>query len=229
MRFCTNIAVACLILICGGAVAPASGPDDDPALKGMKLIYSHDFEDGNIERYQPTDATAWKLAETDGNKVYSLTKKKSDFEPPVRSPYNRSLIRDLKVRSFVLDVRMKSTHPDYGHRDLCLFFGYQDDSHLYYVHFGRKTDDHANQIFIVNEQPRTKISTKTTPGTEWTDDWHRGRIIRNADTGEIRVYFDDLSTPVMTATDRTFAEGLVGFGSFDDIGDFDDIRLYVPE
>jgi hypothetical protein len=142
---------------------------------------------------------------------------------------NRNLIRDLKVSSFVMDIRFQSTIPTYDHQSLCLFFGYQDDSHLYYVHFGKKADDHANQIFIVNNEARKKISTKTTAGTPWTDGWHRARIVRNADSGEITVYFDDLKTPAMTATDKTFGEGRVGFGSFDDIGNFDDIRIYVPE
>lgn len=198
-------------------------------LKGMKLVYEHDFEDGNVSRYQPTDTSAWKLLKQDENQVIALIKKHSDFKPPVRSPLNRNLIRDLKVGTFVMDLRFQSTIPDYDHRSLCLFFGYQDDAHLYYVHFGKKTDDHANQIFIVNDQPRTKISTKTTPGTPWDDAWHRARVIRNVETGEIQVFFDDMETPVMTATDTTFGEGLVGFGSFDDTGNFDDIRIYVPE
>lgn len=32
----------------------------------------------------------------------------------------------------------------------------------------------------------------------------------------------------MTAVDRTFGMGQLGFGSFDDIGNFDDIRIYAP-
>ncbi|MFM7921760.1 MAG: hypothetical protein ACKPJJ_16180, partial [Planctomycetaceae bacterium] len=73
-----------------------------------------------------------------------------------------------------------------------------------------------------------KISVRTTPGTPWTDGWHHARIERNAQTGEINVWFDDLKTPVMTAVDTTFAQGRLGFGSFDDIGNFDDIRIYAP-
>lgn len=210
----------------GNAIAQGS---DDAALKGMRLIYEHDFEDGQIDRYQPTDTTAWKLEKQADNHVIALIKKNSDYKPPVRSPLNRNLIRDLNVGTFVMDIRFQSTIPDYPHRSLCLFFGYQDDSHLYYVHFGKRTDDHANQVFIVNDQPRTKISTMTTPGTPWDDEWHRARIIRNVETGDIQVFFDDLTTPVMTATDTTFKEGRVGFGSFDDIGNFDDIRVYVPK
>ena len=46
------------------------------------------------------------------------------------------------------------------------------------------------------------------------------------DSGEIAVYFDDMDRPVMTAIDKTFAWGQVGIGSFDDTGNFDDVRVY---
>lgn len=211
------------------AFSVRSHADDAAPPVGMKLVYQHDFEDQKSDRYRPTDPTAWTMLKQGTNHVISLTKKQSDFTPPHRSPFNRNLIKDLKVGSFVMDLRFQSTIPDYDHRSLCLFFGYQDDAHLYYVHFGKKADDHANQVFIVNDKPRTKISTKSTAGTPWTDEWHRARIVRSIETGEITVYFDDLKTPVMTADDKTFGEGLLGFGSFDDTGNFDDIRIYVPE
>jgi hypothetical protein len=219
----------CLVLLfivtCGSDPLQAEDPAP-PA--GMKLVYSHDFEDSSLARYQPTDQTAWKILEQNGNRSAALIKRNSDFKPKFRSPFNRTLIRDLQLGTFVMDIRLQSTIPDYGHRDLCLFFGCQDDEHLYYVHFGKQTDDHANQIFIVNNEPRKKISVRTTPGTPWTDGWHHARIERNAQTGEINVWFDDLKTPVMTAVDTTFAQGRLGFGSFDDIGNFDDIRIYAP-
>jgi len=203
---------------------------DEPAIpEGMKLVYAHDFQDQQTGRYQPTDPTAWQLQSHENNHFLALTKKNSNFSPPFRSPLNRTLIKDLDVSSFVMDIRFQSTIADYPHRSLCLFFGYQDDAHLYYVHFGKKTDDHANQVFIVNSAARKKISAKTTAGTPWTDNWHRARIIRKVESGEITVFFDDLKTPVMTAVDKTFVRGRVGFGSFDDIGNFDDVRIYVPD
>lgn len=220
-----EILIAAVILTLNGTL---SADDPFPAPAGMKLVYSHDFEDHTMARYEPTDSSAWKLQQDSKNAVASLIKRNSDFKPPHRSPLNRTLIRDLTVDSFVMDIRLQSTIPDYGHRDLCLFFGYQDDAHLYYVHFGKQMDDHANQIFIVNDAPRTKISTSTTKGTPWTDNWHQARIVRLAETGEIRIYFDDLSKPIMTATDKSFPRGRLGFGSFDDTGNFDDIRIYTP-
>jgi hypothetical protein len=110
--------------------------------------------------------------------VYSQHKKRSNYEPPHRSPYNISLLEDVVVSDFVLVAKVRSTHPDYGHRDVCLFFGYQDPAHFYYVHLGKQADDHANQIFIVNEAPRKKISITSTSGTDWDDEWHNVKIVR---------------------------------------------------
>ncbi len=198
-----------------------SAPAEKPRLR---LVYKDSFEQG-ATRWEPTDETAWRIKETAQGKVLSQFKKRSQYEPPFRSPLNISLLRDVNVTDFELTVKVLSTHEDYGHRDVCLFFGYQDPAHFYYVHLGKKSDDHANQVFIVNGAARTKISTKTTEGTDWDDQWHTIRIVRSSRSGTILIYFDDMKRHVMAATDSTFRWGRVGVGSFDDTGDWDDFRL----
>jgi hypothetical protein len=197
---------------------------DGPPGKDLPLVFQEDFTKG-AERWQPSDPRAWKVIDTPRGKAYSQFKQ-SDYKPPVRSPFNFALVKDLAFSDFVLEARLQSTVKDYPHRDMCLIFGYQDPSHFYYVHLGKKTDDHANQIFIVDGTPRKKISTKTTPGTNWDDDWHHVKIVRGTGDGTIEVYFDDMKTPVMTATDRTFTWGQVGVGSFDDTGNWTDIKIH---
>ncbi|MEX0676360.1 MAG: hypothetical protein WD063_04755 [Pirellulales bacterium] len=189
----------------------------------LPLVVSEDFEAGG-GRWQPTDREAWKIAETPQGKVYSLFRQ-SNYQPPYRSPVNIALLKDVAVSNFVLEARLQSTVKDYNHRSMVVVFGYQDPAHFYYVHFGKRTDDHANQIFIVNGAPRVKISTKTTPGTPWDDAWHRVKIVRSVGDGKIDVYFDDLETPLMAAADKTFAWGQIGIGAFDDLGNFDQIVL----
>lgn len=191
----------------------------------LPLVYEEDFEEG-AKNWEPTDDSAWKVVDTESGKAYSQFKKRSNYNPPHRSPYNISLLRDIYVSDFDLLVKVKSTHPDYGHRDVCLFFGYQDPAHFHYVHLGKKADDHANQIFIVNDKPRTKISLTSTNGTNWDDKWHDVWIERRVADGTINVYFDDMKNPVMTAKDKTFTWGRIGLGSFDDTAEFDDVRLY---
>lgn len=200
-----------------GALAPAA---EKPKLP---LVFEDDFEKG-ADHWRPTDAKAWKITETDRGKVYSQFQG-SKYEPPHRSPLNISLLKDVKVGDFVLDVKVQSTCRDYGHRDMCLFFGYQDPAHFYYVHLGKKADPHANQIFIVNKADRTMVTKKKSPGTPWDDKWHRVRIVRRIKDGTIEVYFDEMNKPVMTAADKRFTWGQVGLGSFDDTGNWDDFRL----
>ena len=48
--------------------------------------------------------------------------------------------------------------------------------------------------------------------------WHDVKVKHLPASGEIAVYVDGRRDPVMTAVDKTFASGRVGFGSFDNIG-----------
>ncbi len=189
----------------------------------LSEVATEDFESG-AERWQATDAKAWEILPGKDGQGYGNTKQ-SEYQPPHRSPLNIALLKDVYVGDFVLEADVRSTVKDYGHRSMCMFFGYQAPSHFYYVHFGKQMDDHANQIFIVHDAPRTKISTKTTDGTPWDDEWHHVKIVRTVENGEIAVYFDDMETPAMTATDKTFAWGQIGLGTFDDQGIWDNVVL----
>jgi len=204
-----------------------SANSGEPAreLRGLPLVYFDAFEEDSLERYEFSDPKAWKLGQS-GDRNVLCQFQASKVENPVRSPFNRGLVKGLVLGDLVIDVQLQSTIKDYDHRDMCLFFGFQDPSHLYYVHLGKKADDHANQIFIVNGAPRRKISLESTPGTNWTDNWHHARVIRRVKTGTIEVYFDDMEQPVMKAVDTTFVWGQIGIGTFDDTGNFDDLTVY---
>jgi len=193
-------------------------------MKDLPLAFFEDFESG-AERWTHTDPNAWKLVAEDGNHVYAQHQR-SQYEPPVRSPFNMARVKDLKVGDFVLQARMKQTSREYGHRDMCLFFGYQDPSHFYYVHIATKADPHANSIFLVNGAPRVSVAQERTDGTDWATGYHDVRIVRNVEAGTIEVYFDDMAKPIMKTVDKTFGAGEVGFGTFDDTGNIDDVIVW---
>jgi hypothetical protein len=211
MRYLLALAVVCLL--CPRAIRAEELPE----------VVVEDFEQG-AERWQATDAKAWEVLPGKDGQGFGNTKQ-SEYQPPHRSPLNIALLKDVAVGDFVLEADVRSTVKDYGHRSMCMFFGYQDPANFYYVHFGKQMDDHANQIFIVDDAPRTKISTKTTDGTPWDDAWHHVKIVRTVQDGAIAIYFDDMETPVMTATDKTFASGQIGLGTFDDAGIWDNVVL----
>jgi hypothetical protein len=213
----TRFILSTLAIIFCASTAPAGD-------KQLPLVFEDNFAKG-AERWQPTDAAAWKVVKTDKGSYYSQFQQ-SKYKTPFRSPFNFSLVKDLQVADFVLEAKVLSTGKDGDHRDMCLFFGYQDSAHYYYVHMAKKADDRANQIFIVNGSDRVKISTKTSKGTPWDDQWHNVKVVRKTGAGAIEIFWDDMNTPIMTASDKTFAWGQVGVGSFDDSGHWADVKVH---
>jgi len=199
-------------------------PSKNGFREGLPLVYSEDFEK-ELQGWVFTDDSAWEIREDNGNRVLALHKV-SQYRPPVRSPLSIGRIEGLKVSDFILEARMKQIGREYGHRDLCVFFGYNDPSRFYYCHIATKADDHAHSVFIVDGKPRLSIARERTDGTDWGTDYHKVRIVRRTESGLIQVFFNDMETPIMTAEDKTFLTGEIGFGSFDDEGYFDDIRIW---
>ncbi|MHC4212566.1 MAG: 3-keto-disaccharide hydrolase [Planctomycetota bacterium] len=196
--------------------------ENEPA--PLPLLFETDFEDGNLDKFKATDPEAWKIEDGRGGKVLSLIVQ-SKYKPPVRSPLNINWIDQEVNGSFVLDLKVHSTTKEYPHRDMCLFFGRQDPSHFYYVHLGSRADRSANTIHIVDGKDRVSIVETRTDGTKWSESWHRVRLARDAESGKIEVFFDDMAKPIMTAVNHRFKSGKVGIGTFDDLGRYDDIRL----
>ena len=226
--FATIILTAVTFATPAGLLRMADAQDPAKNDQGKRVEFSTKF-DHELKNWKVTDDACWKTKKTDSGYVLSLHKKKSSYKPKVRSPYHIALLKEHRWMDFELNVDILSTHKDYNHRDVCLFFGYQSPSQFYYVHLGKKTDPHANQIFIVNNKARTKISTKTTDGTPWDDKWHKIRIRRDVESGKIEVFFDDMEKPWMTAEDKTFGWGQVGLGSFDDTADFANLKIVGTE
>jgi len=206
-----------LIFLLAGTLAA-----DD--LAKQPVIFSEDFEKGH-ERWETTDAESWTHRKIDGNHVFGINRRSSKYRPKVRSPLHIALIKGVEVADFVLTFRVKSTKDTGGHRDCCVFFNWQDSQNFYYVHLGARPDPHSGQIMIVKNAPR-KALTKNKNNTPWKNEtWHNVKLVRDSKAGTITVYFDDMTKPHMQVTDKTFGKGRVGIGSFDDMNDFDNIKL----
>ena len=227
MTFSSGLAIEVHAQTANPTVTQEPDTDVDSVTEGTSTklpnVYSSDFENG-ADEWQFIDE-GWKVKQLESTKVLSQHIKKSNYKPEFRSPLHIALLKDKTVKSFKLNTQVLSTHKDYDHRDACLFFGYQSPTQYYYVHLGKKMDPRANQIFIVNNAARAKISLTTTDGTDWDENWHQVRIDRDATSGDIKVYFDDMENPAMTAVDKTFTWGQVGVGSFHDTADWDDFTL----
>ena len=224
--------LALLSLVAGLALTTSRAAEGDvPAwAKGIEIKLP--LNDAKLAGdFIVSDPAVWKFAADENGKGflqlnYDLKKYKSTYEPKHRSPIHIALLKQYPLTDFVMDVELMSTTEPYDHQDLCLFFGFESPEKFYYVHIAKAADMNAHNVFIVNEAARKNIAKETTKGIEWKKDtWHTVRLVRQASTGKIEVYFDDMTKPIMKAEDKTFQTGLVGFGSFDDTGRFRRLTL----
>ena len=114
-----------------------------------------------------------------------------------------------------MEFLLQQTGKEYGHRDMCIFYNFQNRSRFYYTHIASATDNHAHNCFIVNQKPRTKISHETSKGHKWSSKpWHNVKVVRQQESGKIEIYVNDMSKPIMRATDKTFRHGAYRFWKF---------------
>lgn len=225
-----------------GVVSLLSGPQKPehalivkilPAIQ--QLIYAarpplvnEDFEDGEVQGWEPNIPENWKVGQESGTHCYQLLNPGTQGD--VRAPTSWSVLKNFDISCFIFTGRLKcKARSDNPHRDMVVIFHYQDPTHFYYVHFSAVSDEAHNIIGLVNGKDRVKINLESSreSSARLTDmQFHDFKVTCNAETGEIKAYLDDMKTPILTAKDTTLGHGLVGVGSFDDTGSFDDIILW---
>ena len=193
----------------------------------LPLLATYDFEDSSTAGLQPKVAESWQVGEEDGSMVYTLLEPGEFGE--IRAPSAWSVIADYQVGSFEFTGRLKChTESETLARDMLVVFHFQDPTHFYYAHFSATSDGLHNIIGLVNGADRVKINREPAGETVFrlTDmEWHDFKVTYDSETAEIQAFLDDMVTPIITASDSTLPHGLVGVGSFDDTGSFDDLKL----
>jgi len=220
---------ALALLLAGCASTNEADANDADA---WPLVYSEDFANGeSLENFSFSDHRAWRWSPpTTGVPGALELAGESAYRPTHRSPYCIALLHGRVYQSFILEADLLQTGKEYGHRDLCLFFGFQDPERFHYVHLATQPDNHAHNVFLVDGAPRVKTSPIAASGVDWgTGEWHRVRLERDVEAGTTKVYFDDMTTPTLVARNETLTWGLLGFGSFDDTGRFTNIKIWAPE
>ena len=193
------------------------------------IVYRQACADAScLDDFVFTDGAKWRMHEGEHAPALELTGR-SDYRPPHRSPLSIALIERIEVADFDLDVDLLQTGRNYGHRDLCLFFGLQSKSRFYYTHLATSPDQNAHNVFVVNDAPRANLIAPREHGIDWGRDvWHNVHVERRVTEGTVKVYWDHGAEPVLVAEDRSFEWGRVGFGSFDDSGLIRNIVLRAP-
>ena len=76
---------------------------DDALVTDLPLVFSEDFDAGH-DRWELTDDKAWTLREVEGDNVFGLNKRTSDYTPNLRSAHLESNITEFPL-AFRLGVQ----------------------------------------------------------------------------------------------------------------------------
>jgi hypothetical protein len=154
--------------------------------------------------------------------------------PGPRRPFEYAILTAGPALSAVeIRAQVRLDEPvEITNRDVIIVFGYRSDTEFYYAHLSTDNTIYPhNGIFKVNNADRERIDFQWNGRSRGANpavvdrDWHDVVVRHLPATGEIAVYVDGSRDPLMTAGDRTFASGRVGFGSFDNTGRLRDLKV----
>jgi hypothetical protein len=191
----------------------------NPVLRSLQ--FRDDFESGNLTAWEFPYAEDWVIQSEGANRFLHMLRRRDPGVP--RRPLQFARLGKANVGNFTMETRVRRSG-----MSMIIVFNHVDTLHFYYAHLSsdRGTEQPVhNGLFIVNGEPRKRIAGLEAAPALPDRDWHNVRIRRDISSGSIEVYMDNDTEPRFSVVDRTFTCGQVGMGSFDETGDFDDIRL----
>lgn len=112
-------------------------------------------------------------------------------------------------------------------RDLALIFGYQSDLDYWMVLLNGGCMENTNGVFRVSGGLKEKIGTACTVGSLTDMGWHDVEVVKSG--SNVSVYFDGAGSPLFEAGEAPTLPGKFGFGSINDTGLVDDIRISLGQ
>ena len=215
----TDMLLAVLVLCLAALSTFATSFPARPAPRTIN--FRDNFSSGKLDTWQLPFPEDWVVKQEGPLHYLHMLRSREPLVP--RRPQQFALLKGITVGSFTLETRVRREG-----RSMLIVFNYVDTLHFYYTHLsvdpGAKVAVH-NGIFMVDGAPRRRIAgLEAAPALPDTN-WHKVRVQRDVTSGWIKVFVDDEPQPRFSVVDKTFKCGQVGLGSFDETGDFADVKL----
>ena len=185
------------------------------------INFRDNFSSGKLDSWQFPFAEDWVVKEEGPLHYLHMLRSRDPLVP--RRPQQFARVKGRTVGSFTLETRVRREGSS-----MMIAFNYVDTLHFYYTHLsvdpGTKVDVH-NGIFLVDGAPRRRIAGLEAAPALPDKNWHKVRVERDVNSGWIKVFVDDEPQPRFSVIDNTFKCGQIGLGSFDETGDYTDVRL----
>jgi hypothetical protein len=168
-------------------------------------------------------ASDWNVEKEGGVPVLRLVTPRGPLPGP-RRPIQFALAETPEFRSVTVDLNARPL----GH-SLIVVFSYHDAAHFDYAHLSTDpaTKEHVhNGVFHVYGGARVRISAEAGPAAfQATNRWYHIRLTHDGGSGAVEVTVNGRSIPALHAIDLSLRSGRVGIGSFDETGDFKNVKI----
>ena len=169
------------------------------------------------------NADDWKIRKDGETEVLRLEIPREPLPGP-RRPIQFAL-------SDMPDARQATVEADIQplKRSVIIVYAYQDEAHFNYAHLSTDTglaQPVHNGVFHVFGGERVRISSQAGPASfPAIDRWYHVKLVFNGTTGTVDVSVDNQSIPALHAVDLSLTHGKVGLGSFDETGEFKNVKM----
>jgi len=147
-------------------------------------------------------------------------------EPPAgqpRRPTKFALLDSKPYRKVTVEAEMKRNA-----RSLIIVYAWQDDAHYNYAHISSdnavKANVHNGMFHVFNGE-RVRMSPLDGPASFETQDWVPVKLVFDGDSGRCYVEVNGKRNPSLEAVDLSLRWGRIGLGSFNETGDFRNVKV----
>jgi hypothetical protein len=169
------------------------------------------------------NASDWKVEVNQDTTVLHLVTSRGPLPGP-RRPIQFALPETPEFQRVTMDLDARPLE-----KSLIVVFAYRDNAHFDYAHLSTdraSSEPHHNGIFHVYGGERVRISNEEGPAAfPATKRWYHVRLTYDGKSGSVEVAVDGQLVPSLQATDLSLRSGKVGVGSFDETGDFKNIKI----
>ena len=147
-------------------------------------------------------------------------------EPPAgqpRRPTKIALLNSKPYRKVTVEAEVKRNG-----RSVVIVYGWQDASHYNYAHLSSDaaaTQSVHNGMFHIFGGERVRISPLDGPASFDTAEWTPVKLVFDGDAGRCYVEVNGKRNASLEAVDLSLQWGRVGLGSFNETGDFRNVRV----
>jgi hypothetical protein len=175
------------------------------------------------QQWEVVNAADWKVETDGGAPVLELLKARGPLPGP-RRPIQFAIAQTGDFEKATIELEMRPRQ-----RSMIIVVRYRDPAHFDYAHLSVDTGARQpvhNGIFHVFGGERVRISSQAGPAAfAATNRWYHVVLKSNGESGEISVSVDGQDVPALHAFDLSLSSGKVGLGSFDETGDFKNVKI----